>query len=98
MQHMKASAEKLRAEAEYADQIARSATDDKKRELYENLAGHFRRLAEEFEKAIVARTEKTAMPWTGCHVLLTPTRPAARTLHHGQRGARSAPKARGHAP
>jgi hypothetical protein len=35
MQDMKASAEKLRAEADFAEQIARSATDRQKRELYE---------------------------------------------------------------
>ena len=35
MEDMKASAEKLRAEADYADQIARSSTDVQKRELYD---------------------------------------------------------------
>jgi hypothetical protein len=40
MQDMKASAEKLRAEANYAEQIARSATAVQKRELYERLAAH----------------------------------------------------------
>lgn len=52
MQDMKASAQKLRVEADLADHIACSATDDKKRELYERLAAHFRRLAEEIEKAM----------------------------------------------
>jgi hypothetical protein len=50
MQDMKTSAEKLRAEAEYAEQIARSATDLQKRELYERLAAHFRQLAGEKRK------------------------------------------------
>jgi hypothetical protein len=46
------SADKLRAEADYADQIARSATDRRKRELYERLAAHFKQLAGEIEKAM----------------------------------------------
>jgi hypothetical protein len=50
MQDMKASAEKLRAEADYAEQIARSATAVQKRELYERLAAHFRQLAAENRK------------------------------------------------
>jgi hypothetical protein len=50
MEDMKASAEKLRAEADFAEQIARSATDRQKRELYERLAAHFRQLAGEIEK------------------------------------------------
>ncbi|WP_456628565.1 hypothetical protein [Bradyrhizobium sp. URHC0002] len=54
---MKASAEKLRAEADYADQIARSATPVQKRELYERLAVHFRKLASAFERVIAGRTE-----------------------------------------
>jgi hypothetical protein len=41
MQDMKASAEKLHAEADYAEQIASSATDQQKRELYVRLAAHF---------------------------------------------------------
>jgi hypothetical protein len=45
MQDMKASAEKLRAEADNAEQIARSATDLRKRQLYERLAVHFRQLS-----------------------------------------------------
>jgi hypothetical protein len=57
MQDMKASAEKLRAEANNADQIARSATDGRKRELYERLAAHFRQLAREIEKPMVGRSE-----------------------------------------
>lgn len=52
---MRASAKKLYAEAELADQIARSATDEHKRELYEHLPAHFRRLAEEIEKAMADR-------------------------------------------
>jgi hypothetical protein len=52
MQDMRASAEKLRAEADYADQIARSATAVQKRELYERLAVHFRQLAGEIEKVM----------------------------------------------
>ena len=52
MQDMKASAEKLRAEADYAEQIARSATDGQKRELYERLAVHFRQLASDIEKVM----------------------------------------------
>jgi hypothetical protein len=55
MQDMQASAEKLRAEADYAEQIARSATDPQKRELYERLAVHFRKLAGEIEKVIADR-------------------------------------------
>jgi hypothetical protein len=50
MEDMKASAEKLRAKATYAEKIARSATDLQKRELYERLAGHFRQLAGEIER------------------------------------------------
>jgi hypothetical protein len=52
MHDMQASAEKLRAEADYAEQIARSATDPQKRELYERLAVHFRKLAGEIEMVI----------------------------------------------
>lgn len=52
MQDMKASAEKLRAEADYAEQIARSATAVQKRDLYERLAVHFRKLADETEKVM----------------------------------------------
>ncbi|MBT1515662.1 hypothetical protein KIP88_34855 [Bradyrhizobium sp. SRL28] len=54
---MKASAEKLRAEADYAEQIARSATAVQKRELYQRLAIHFRQLAGEIEKLMADRTE-----------------------------------------
>jgi hypothetical protein len=57
MQDMKASAEKLRAEADYAEQIARSATAVQKRELYERLAVHFRQLAGEIEKVMADRAE-----------------------------------------
>jgi hypothetical protein len=57
MEDMKASAEKLRAEADYADQIARSSTDVQKRELYERLAIHFRELAIDIEKVMADRTE-----------------------------------------
>ncbi|MGO4513307.1 hypothetical protein AB4Z51_40670 [Bradyrhizobium sp. 2TAF36] len=57
MEDMKASAEKMRAEANYAEQIARSATDLQKRELYERLAAHFRQLADEIEKTIANRSE-----------------------------------------
>ena len=57
MQDMKASAEKLRAEADYAEQIARSATAVQKRELYQRLAIHFRQLAGEIEKLMADRTE-----------------------------------------
>ncbi len=52
MKDMKASAEKMRAEADYAELIARSATDLQKRELYERLAAHFRQLASEIEKVM----------------------------------------------
>ena len=52
MHDMQTSAEKLRAEADYAEQIARSATDPQKRELYERLAVHFRKLAGEIEMVI----------------------------------------------
>jgi hypothetical protein len=54
MEDMKASAQKLRAEADYAEQIARSATDVQKRE---RLAVHFRQFAGDIEKVIAARTE-----------------------------------------
>ena len=57
MHDMEASAEKLRAEADYADQIARGATDQQKRELYKRLAAHFRQLAVEIEKAMADRLE-----------------------------------------
>jgi hypothetical protein len=57
MQDMKASAEKLHAEANYAEQIARSATDLQKRELYESLAAHFRQLAREIEQVMADRRE-----------------------------------------
>jgi hypothetical protein len=52
MQDMEASAKKLHAEADYAAQIASSATNQQKRELYERLAAHFRQLAGEIEKAM----------------------------------------------
>ncbi|WP_456752545.1 MULTISPECIES: hypothetical protein [unclassified Bradyrhizobium] len=48
---------KLHAEAEYADQIAKSATDQKKRDLYEHLAAHFRQLADHIERAMAERSE-----------------------------------------
>jgi hypothetical protein len=57
MQDMKASAEKLRVEADFAEQIARSATDRQKRELYERLAAHFRQLAGDIEKTMADRSE-----------------------------------------
>jgi hypothetical protein len=57
MEDMKASAEKLRAEADYAEQIARSATDVQKRKLYERLAVHFRELADEIEKVMADKTQ-----------------------------------------
>ncbi|MBT1515366.1 hypothetical protein KIP88_33260 [Bradyrhizobium sp. SRL28] len=57
MQDMKDSAEKLRAEADNAEQIARSATAVQKRELYERLAVHFRQLAAEIEKVMADRAE-----------------------------------------
>ena len=57
MHDMKASAEKLRTEADYAEQIARSATDPQKRELYERLAVRFRKLASEIERVMADRAE-----------------------------------------
>jgi hypothetical protein len=57
MQDMKASAEKLRAEADFAEQIARSATDRQKRDLYERLAAHFRQLAGDIERDMADRPE-----------------------------------------
>jgi hypothetical protein len=57
MEDMKASAEKMRAEARFAEQIARSATDVQKRELYDRLAAHFRQLAGEIEKVLADRPE-----------------------------------------
>ena len=57
MQDMKASAEKLRAEAEFAERIARGATAAQKRELYERLAIHFRQLAAEIENVMADKME-----------------------------------------
>jgi hypothetical protein len=57
MKDMDASAKKLRLEADLADEIANCATDPTKRELYEHLAGHFRRLAGEIEKAMADRSD-----------------------------------------
>jgi len=57
MEDMKASAAKLRLEADYAEQIARSAAAVEKRKLYERLAVHFRQLADEIEKVMADRTE-----------------------------------------
>ena len=57
MQDMKDSAKKLRAEADFAEHIARSATDRQKRELYERLAAHFRQLAGDIEKEMADRPE-----------------------------------------
>lgn len=55
MKDLKASAEKLRLDAEDAELISRLATDKQKRELYIRLAAHFRQLAEEVEAAIANR-------------------------------------------
>ena len=55
MHDLKASADKLRADADTADQIASSAVDMQKRELYNRLAAHFRQLADEIEKVTVDR-------------------------------------------
>jgi hypothetical protein len=41
-----ASANRFRAEADFASQIARSATDPEKRKVYDGLAAHFRQLAD----------------------------------------------------
>ena len=57
MEDMRASAKKLRAEADLADEIARSATDGQKRELYERLPAHFRQLAAEIDIAMADRRE-----------------------------------------
>ena len=57
MEDMKASAEKLRAEADHAEQIARSATAAEKRELYERLAIHFRQLASDIEKVMADKAK-----------------------------------------
>ena len=57
VQDMKASAEKLRAEADNAEHIARSATAVQKRELYERLAVHFRKLASDIERVMADGTE-----------------------------------------
>jgi hypothetical protein len=43
---LKASANKFRAEADFADWIARSATVSEKCKDYERLAAHFRQLAD----------------------------------------------------
>lgn len=50
MHHLNPSAVKLLAEADNAEQIARSATDAQKCELYQRLAVHFRKLAGDIEK------------------------------------------------
>ena len=42
-----ASANRFRAEADYADWLAKSATDPEKTRFYEGLAAHFRRLGED---------------------------------------------------
>ena len=55
MHDLKASADKLRADADSADQIASSAVDMQKRELYNRLAAHFRQLAVEIEKVMADR-------------------------------------------
>ena len=57
MEDMKSSAAKLRLEADYAEQIARSATAVQKRELYERLAVHFRKLASDIEMVMADRQE-----------------------------------------
>ena len=57
MEDMKASVAKLRLEADYAEQIARSATDVEKRKLYVRLAVHFRQLADEIATVITDRTK-----------------------------------------
>lgn len=57
MQDMKASAEKLRAEADYAEQIARSSPDSRKHDLYQRLAAHFRQLADEIENVMADRQQ-----------------------------------------
>ena len=55
MHDLKASADKLRADADTADQIASSAVDMQKRELYNRLAARFRQLAVEIEKVMADR-------------------------------------------
>ena len=55
MHDLKASADKLRADADSADQIASSAVDMQKRELYNRLAARFRQLAVEIEKVMADR-------------------------------------------
>ena len=60
MEDMRASAKKLWAEADFAEQIARSATDVEKRKLYERLAVHFRQLANDIEKVMADRRDKQA--------------------------------------
>ncbi|UPJ44953.1 hypothetical protein IVB40_13475 [Bradyrhizobium sp. 40] len=57
MQDVKDSAKRLRAEADNSDRVARSATDLQKRELYEHLAVHFRKLADKIEKGLVKGSE-----------------------------------------
>jgi hypothetical protein len=57
MEDMKASAEKLCAEANFAEQIARSATSSQKSELYKRLATHFRQLADEIEKVMADKAK-----------------------------------------
>jgi hypothetical protein len=54
---MKASLEKLRADAAEAALIRDLATDHAKRELYTRLALHFASLATEVERAITAHGE-----------------------------------------
>ncbi len=52
MQDMKAQLEKLLIEASECALIAKSTTDEAKRELFEKLAEHYSVLAAEIKKAI----------------------------------------------
>jgi hypothetical protein len=56
MKDMRASLEKLRADAAEAALIRDLATDRQKRELFTRLADHFAALAAEVERAIAQRS------------------------------------------
>jgi hypothetical protein len=64
MKDMTAHLEKLRVQMAECEMIRDLATDPVKREMFDNLAAHFKMLAEELEKAMVkvASNESGAQP------------------------------------
>lgn len=58
MKDYQASLERLRRDAAEAKLIRDLAIDATKREMYNRLAGHFERLADEVEAAIAATTKR----------------------------------------